>query len=293
MKGKLLLTLLFIYSVSNAQYSKYYTIDQNVNANINKNVNVSGNVNVNKNISTIDYGKLALANAENEKTRLANIKYEEEKQSRMSLEIASNPKKAYDYSNWLTISSQYKKKWDRKALKKIKKNIGFKTFTIQYLVPNKLLFSMLNVYRLQNVSSDGITTDILIYFPMYNKENKEFNIEKQYDEIKVGEEIEEPDDQNKIRKIIFHKKDLNRATVFGSKGYLNTVSWEDKFEYGITDNYRFQNENLGNGYSLFIKVRYYGDKDIIDFEKLEGRKFYLKPLIDKMVSTAKVRDLKY
>ena len=29
-----------------------------------------------------------------------------------------------------------------------------------------------------------------------------------------------------------------------------------------------------------------------DFEKLEGRRYYLKPLIEKIVSTAKINDLK-
>ena len=89
MKKLLFLTLLIVYSNVNAQYSGYYTVNQNVNANINENVNVSGNVNVNKNISTIDYGKLALANAENEKTRLENLKYADQQQKRISLEIAS------------------------------------------------------------------------------------------------------------------------------------------------------------------------------------------------------------
>ena len=40
-----------------------------------------------------------------------------------------------------------------------------------------------------------------------------------------------------------------------------------------------------------IKVRYYGNKSEVDFEKLEGRRYYLKPLIEKIVSTAKINDL--
>ena len=30
--------------------------------------------------------------------------------------------------------------------------------------------------------------------------------------------------------IFVHKKDFNRATVYGIKGYKSTLIWEDKFE---------------------------------------------------------------
>ena len=42
-----------------------------------------------------------------------------------------------------------------------------------------------------------------------------------------------------------------------------------------------------------IQNKSYSDIKKIDFEKLEGRRFYLKSLIEKIVSTARVSDLKY
>ena len=85
-----------------SQYSNYYNVDvnSNINANINQNVDVdvSGNVNVNKTITSIDYGALAQANAQYERNRLDRLKYENEEQRRMALEIAEDPSKAFDYS---------------------------------------------------------------------------------------------------------------------------------------------------------------------------------------------------
>jgi hypothetical protein len=42
-----------------------------------------------------------------------------------------------------------------------------------------------------------------------------------------------------------------------------------------------------------VKVRTYGDKDKTTFEELEGRRYYLKQLIEKVISTAMVYDMKY
>lgn len=106
-------TILTILATANfiitaqAQYSTYYNADinQNVNANvnINKNVNVSGTVYEHKTISTIDYGALQLANAQREKNRLENIKYADEQQRQISLEVASNPLKAYTMVNKILL----------------------------------------------------------------------------------------------------------------------------------------------------------------------------------------------
>jgi hypothetical protein len=151
---------------------------------------------------------------------------------------------------------------------------------------------MLNIFHLQNVGSYGVKTEVIIYLPEYNKENVKFDTEEEFEKTPIGEQ-EGLHDENKITKVFFHKKELNRATVFNTKGYRATFAWEDKFEIGLTDNYSFYNENLGNGYMLYVKVRYYGNKSETDFENLEGRRFYLKPLVEKIVSTARVSDLKY
>ena len=73
---KLLLILLCVPLIGMGQWSDYYKID----AKIKKDVNVSGNITHNHNITTIDYGKLALANAEKERIRLEKIKYNDEKE---------------------------------------------------------------------------------------------------------------------------------------------------------------------------------------------------------------------
>ena len=52
-----------------------------------------------------------------------------------------------------------------------------------------------------------------------------------------------------------------------------------------------QNSNLGYGVEILVKVRYHGDKDDVTFEQLEGRRYYLKELIEKIISTAKVNDI--
>ena len=278
-----------------SQYSAYYNVNTNSNVNVNANVNhnVSGSVYEFKTISTIDYGALQLANAQKEKNRLEQQRFADERQKQVAIEISENPIKAYDYGSWFTISSKDKKKWNKEELKKIKEIYGFKEFRMDYVVPNGSVFLMLNAYQLQNVSLDGIKTEVYLFLPMYNKEKKKDDFEEDFDKVEIGKEIDQLDDENKMRKVIFHKKELNRATVYGAKGYRSTYVWEDKFEDGITDNYTYYSENLGNGFTVFVKVRYYGNKSEIDFEKLEGRRFYLKPLIEKIISTAKVSELEY
>lgn len=299
MKRIILPFLILCNGILYSQYSGYYNVNTNSNVNVNTNINhnVSGTVYEFKTISTIDYGALQLANAQREKNRLEQQRFEDERQRQIAIEISNDPLKAYDYGNWFTISSKDKawkeSKSSKENLKKAIESTGFKKFRIDYLVPSNLIFTMLNAFQLQNISSDGIKTDIFIFLPMYNKENVKFDEEENFEKIIVGKELEQPDEQNKIKKIFFHKKELNRATVYGAKGYRNTLAWEDKFEIGLTDNYSFENENFGNGFQVIIKVRYYGNRSEIDFEKLEGRRYYLKPLIEKIVSTAKVNDLEY
>ena len=298
---KSLRTIVFTFTLflnTQAQYSTYYNVDvnQNINANINKNVNVSGTIYEHKTISTIDYGALQLANAQREKNRLEQQKFDDDRQRQIAIEISNDPLKAYEYGNWFTISSKDKmwkqdKAW-KESLKDAKNATGLKEFGVDYLVPSSQIFTMLNIFQLQNVSFDGVKTEVIFYLPFYNKNNVKVDKEAEFEKVIIGE-VEQSDDQNKIRKFFLHKKELNRATVYGSKCYRETYAWEDKFEVGLTDNYTYNYENLGNGLTVNVKVRYYGNKSEIDFEKLEGRRFYLKSLIEKIVSTARVSDLKY
>lgn len=285
MKKILLPILIALFINVNAQYSTYYNVDinQNVNANINKNVNVNGSIYEHKTITTIDYGALQLANAQNEKNRLENIKYADEQQRLISLEIASDPVKAYDYGFWNTFTV----KGDDA------KKSGFKRYTMSYKIPHKSLFVNAGAGRFENVSTDGITTEINFYRPSYNKDKREIDVEKiaKMDSLKVAalNDKRGPDGQA----IYVHKKDVHRATIFGIKGYYGTIIWEDNYQYAITDNYSSFNKNEGNGVSVLVKVRYYGDKDKITFEQLEGRKYYLQRLVEKVISTGVVGEIKY
>ena len=89
-----------------------------------------------------------------------------------------------------------------------------------------------------------------------------------------------------------HKKDINRATVYGVKGFKGTIIWEDDYQYTITDNYSSRKFE-GNSIMYSVKVRTYGDKDEVTFEQLEGRRYYLRRLIEKVISTATVTNTKY
>ena len=281
MKNILITILIAVFSTAQAQYSTYYNVD--VNANINKNVNVTGNVYEHKTITTIDYGALQLANAQNEKNRLEGIKYADEQQRLISFEVASDPVKAYDYGFWntFTVKGDDAKKY------------GFKKFTMSYKIPHNSLFVKAGAGRFENVSIDGITTEINFSAPIYNKDKKEIDVEKiaKMDSVKVAAINDKmgPDGQA----IYIQKKEIHRATIFGIKGFNGTLIWEDNYQYTITDRYTSFNKNEGDGIFFGVKVRYYGDKDKVTFEQLEGRKFYLQRLIEKVISTGVVSELKY
>ena len=287
-KTSLIAVIVTICTTAQAQYSTYYNVDVNKNVNVNENVRVNQNINVSgsvyehKTITTIDYGALALANAQSEANRLEGIKYADEQQRRISFEVASNPVKAYDYGyqNTFTISG------------KDAKPRGFKNCTMSYRIPHNTLFVKAGAGRFENVSLDGITTEIIFSGPLYNKENKEINVEKmaKMENVIIGQL--NPVGQNG-EDIFVHKKDINRATVFGVKGFKSTLIWEDDYQYTITDNFASFDTSKGNGVYYFVKVRTYGSKNEVTFEQLEGRRYYLRQLIEKIISTAVVYDMRY
>jgi hypothetical protein len=262
MKKILLLIFIFLRVSASAQYSNYY--------NVNKNIAVSGNLN----ISTIDYGQLALANAQREKNNLEKQKYIDQREKDIYLAITADPLLAYDYG---TFNGEEKAR-----------NIStFSKLSYRYVVPHKSLFVFAGALRLENVSSDGVTTEINLSAPWYNKDKIEIDLEKnsKMEKFKTGEL-----NDNQNQKFFVHKKDVARATVWGFKGFLGTVIWEDDYQYTITDNYASYNEdNILNS----VKVRYYGNKKEVTFEQLEGRRYYLKRLIEKVISTATIYDYSF
>lgn len=178
-------TFLFILFSLNAfsQYSDYYIVDQNVNANvnINKNVNVNQNVDVSghvrKTVTTIDYGALAQANAMSEANRLAAQKIAIEQQqysnqlarekailySNQALEIAADPFKADTYGTRSSFSVSYSDPGFENIV-----NLGFMSFVESYTVPHTSLFQNVGAGRFTNSSENGITTEIITELSRYN-----------------------------------------------------------------------------------------------------------------------------
>lgn len=287
--------LILANSILYSQYSRYYNVNTNSNVNVNANINatVSGNIYEFKTFATIDFGALALANSLNEKNRIENQKFADERQKQIALEIFDDPLKAYDYGSWITVSTKDKKLFDKDNLKSYRGSTGFKEFRLDYVLPHGFLFNILNIFNFQNVSSDGITTEILFNPPLNLKGSVIRSAEESFENMVLGQQLDVVNEQGKETLMYLHKKDLNRATVYSAKGYRGTTSWEDKFEYYIIDHYEKRSFTENGNFELQVIVKYSGDKDEIDFEKLEGRRYYLKALIEKIISTAKISDLEF
>lgn len=267
-----------------SQYSGYYDVSINSTSNINANVNVSGNIS--KKITTIDYGELANANALRERNRLENIKYQNEREKEALLAIAENPERAFEYGK----DNNYK------ISAKQKKELGLKNrHVIYHKMPHSSLFVPIRMndfgysYPYQNISEEGVTTQIIIISPYSSDKleekfsdltNKGVEEYLKYDNFKVGELNDLGNGS-----VFLHKKDLNKANVNGCQGFVGTLIWEDDYEICIADNY-FAKEN---GIYYQAKVIFKGDKDEISFEELEGRRYYFNRLIKKMISTAGLR----
>ena len=266
---KTFITVVFSLLVisSNSQYSSYYNVYKTVD--INQKVNISGNIN------TIDFGALSLANAQREKNRLESQKYVDERTKEIALSIANNPMLAFDFGTQIDLVG------------KNDETNNFKKYTYHLRVPHPSIFSHLKGGNFENVSDDGVKTELLIFLPMYNKDKIEVNVEEnqKFSEDTIGQIIKDGND-----KIFLHKKDIGRATVFGISGFRGTLIFEDNYEYRITDNYQSYSDD---GILYNVKVRYSGSKKEINFEKLEGRRYYLRRLIEKIISTASITDYKF
>ena len=177
MKISLAIILLIItsFSLKSQIYSGYYRA--NVDVDVNQKVDVSGNVNVNKTITSIDYGALANANAQRERNRIekqrleieqAKYRNELEKQnarlySKQAMEIAEDPVKAHDYGQYYS----QKMNWSPTGNKGLR-YLGFLSYTEYVTVPHNSLFIVNGNRRFENVSPDGITTEIIMDEPRYN-----------------------------------------------------------------------------------------------------------------------------
>lgn len=284
-----------------AQYSNYYSniyigqskksqnkvdVNATINQNINANINVSGTIIEQKHITTIDYGALELANAQREKNRLEQQRFDDYRLQRILSEIAENPLKAIEYgynvSDCLKDSKRYTKA-QSKTLSKIK---GLKNYCLNYICPHSSLFTQIGGNSYQNVSGDGVITEILFYGTNLEKDISYDDLEKSYDYLIVGEERKLEGNS----KYFVHMKDINRATVCRYPGFRFTFATEDNYEITLDDSYK---SIIGSNLVVHITVRFYGDKDKITFEQLEGRKYYFRNLIQKLIATASVDKIKY
>jgi len=285
---KKIIYLFFCFPIiASAQYSNYYKISSKskINANVTVNANINKNVNVTGTVSTIDYGALASANAQREANRISSQQYANQRAKDEAIAIANDPSKAYDYG----IDNAYKA--DRKS----KKLLGWdrKMKYMYHKIPNSSLFVKAGGgYTYENTSLDGVKTEIIIYGVRTLKKIRETqpnfndNFEEmfEYKDFKVGE----INAFGNGSKRMLHKKDIKRANIGGNSGFRGALIWEDKYEKCITDNYGSFELRNKETYIYNAKVRYKGDVDEVSFEQLEGRRYYFKALIDKMLSTIKV-----
>jgi len=186
---KIVFIFLCLPIISLGQYSNYYSINKNIDANINKNVNVSGTVNKNVNVSgtvrntitTIDYGALANANAQREANRLTQKKiaieqaqYRDAKErneailyANRAIEIADDPMKAHTYGYTYIGKLNHR----MKGYENLKNMNGFLSFDEVMTIPHESLFENVGQGRWENISSDGITTEIIPSIASYNYRN--------------------------------------------------------------------------------------------------------------------------
>lgn len=135
-KNSFLIILLCSFPILNySQYSNYYMVD------VKQDIKVEGEITVNKKIETIDYGALALAEAQNEKNALESKMYKDDSQRQNAIEIANNPLKAFDYGEDIL--------WEVDAayimgngLRKIAKSYGYNYFYAKHKRPNPALFAL-------------------------------------------------------------------------------------------------------------------------------------------------------
>ena len=281
------LAILFT-GVSFAQsYSTYYgTYNVNSNVTIDKNVNVK----TESTIHTIDYGALAKANAMEEANRLKREQYRDERTKQIGIDIANNPVNAHTYGYprlHLTLRD-----WA--------KNRGIRPkYGVFFIAPNAAIFESLKYNQFRNTSSSGIVTEFAIELPykfLYINtvpKVKELWSEEQLEYFKLREtnprEAAMPSFMEEGVSYTWghlHAKELYTANIYGSEGFRGTLKIEDEFNLLIEDTYVVALKD-GLWGSVKIIVKYKADKRSSSFEEIEGRRYYLQPLIEKTISTAR------
>jgi hypothetical protein len=265
MKKIFLFTIMLIALKASGQYSNYY--------NVNKNIGVSGSLNFN----TIDYGTLALANAQKERNNFEKQKYNDEKLKALYATIADNPALAYDYCKI-------------EEIEKINEG-NLRRLFAEIRVP-EMLFD-LNGEILRNVSLEGIVTEVNFLTPTLLQDPFDIELEfkKSIDSIEAGKLNTFDIDWDKPGKETFfaHKKYLNIANVWEQKGYKATIIYENDYTFNIADTYGAVSQD---GILFLVTVDFYGDKNSSNFESIEGRRYYFKNLLERIIANARVTGFK-
>jgi len=296
MKKTLTILGIIISSTTLSQsYSTFYgTYD--INANINQEINVSGTVNqnVNKTITTIDYGALAAANAQQESNRIKAKIFADEREARIAEAIAADPFAAFKYaSKWTQALNKRESK---------KQNRGFTDRTYwEFRIPHPLLFSntaQFGLYR--NTSESGVLTEISLsgvynYWELWRQHGNEYDEEfytpkqsaestlKTYPVGQVSPSIKKANKEN----LYTHKVEIGTATVYGFEGYKSLIIYENDYNYVIVEHY--WSRNLSMRLNYYCQVKYSISKTDGTFEDLEGRRHYLKRLCEEIIATAQCR----
>lgn len=280
------LTVLSIYSNGQSFSTFYGTYNVNQNVQVDQNINVSGKIESESTIHTIDYGALAQANAISEANRLNLQQYNDQKALQIGESIAKNPLNAYSYG--------YPRL--NKTLRSWAINRGIKPkYGVFFTAPSNALFDSYEYDKFRNVSSSGIITEFSIPLPMdieyanekvkslYSKEDFEWYTSwgnnprgaVEMTNLEVGTEYTWG---------FLHAKELYTAKVYTKDGYRGTRKFEDEFHIYIEDRYAASLMPYGG---VFTTVTYKADKRKHTFEDLEGRRYYLQPLIEKVIANAR------
>jgi antitoxin component YwqK of YwqJK toxin-antitoxin module len=232
------------------------------------------------------------ANAQREKNRLEAMNYADVSQKNQAIEIALNPKKAFNYgtdNNYIIDSNT-------------SKIYGFSLGTVFYhKIPNAALFAEINNKNGSyiNETDDGVVTELEIFAPTYyagtatffkkTKKEREQYYKAMQTYIENANKITTknlPIVGEKTEGGQFtHKAYINKAKVWGNQGSVTTWYFEDDNKYVIKDNFNYVSPK---GVRFGAGVRYKGDKDEVTFEMLEGRRSYLNKLCEQIIATARL-----
>lgn len=157
------------------------------------------------------------------------------------------------------------------------------------------MFQIVGWHEYENLSENNIRTNISLYPPInLNTKYKEFEKELLNE---FGGALKDLERFSKLPSFIVgikdkssfvHSKDINRAKLFLLDGYKTTLALEDDYEIMLNDRYF----GARDGIIYYAVVKYSADKDESNFEELEGRRYYFRKLVDKIISTTNVYDIK-